>query len=307
MTQPLASTVRTTALEIAALLEVPELIPQFESWLEREIAFWIPLVEPILADLNVNVRREGLTETLAAWFLLNFTAGPIDNLYDKDKDLGYWSEIGLGGTVLLTLNMISEALAFPPVAAITKIFVRAFRDASRGQLMDIRGVKNLDQYEDMITLKSGAIFRAQLEAVGKLGGVTDERQHLLAKLGETIGILIQIQNDIQGIWNVGAANELSDLQKPHLTLPSFLASKSLEHEPNLQKELETLLTEVAGKRDEERILELMSLTPTRTILVKMIQLRIGYAQSILNQLELESSGEIIGWLGTIFLPKKNPS
>lgn len=306
MMQALANAIMAKVMSIQTVQDIPDLIPQFEAWLDRETTFWLPVVEPILADLGVDQGKAGLVETLAAWFILNFTAGPLDNLFDNDKDLGYWSEVSRGESMLVATALIGEALSLPPVEAnpetakATRVLAVAMRNASLGQLQDVRGVDNLDDYEAMISLKSGAIFRALFEAIGALGGVPEERQHSLAEFGRVIGILTQIQNDIQGVWNIGATNEVSDLQKAQLTLPSLLALKALEHQPERREELQILLSVSPGSRNEEQILTMILDTPAKGVLVKMLRLWIRNVRNSIAQAELSSEEEILKWLAITY-------
>jgi len=117
-----------------------------------------------------------------------------------------------------------------------EIFTKAyavFRDATlgvlRGQYLDIHfeTEKNvsLDQYLEMIRLKTSCLISASIRIGAILAGVDDETECCLEQIGEHAGLAFQIQDDYLGIWGETATtgkSNLTDLTTRKKTYPILL-------------------------------------------------------------------------------------
>lgn len=109
----------------------------------------------------------------------------------------------------------------------------AFREAAlgvlRGQYMDIHfeteKFVSLDQYLEMIRLKTACLISASIQIGGILAGADDETKLLLQDIGEHAGLAFQIQDDYLGIWGNSAStgkSNLTDLTTRKKTYPVLL-------------------------------------------------------------------------------------
>lgn len=106
------------------------------------------------------------------------------------------------------------------------VFRQASLDVIRGQYLDMlfENEKNVsvDEYLEMIRLKTSRLISASIRIGALLSGVDEETDGLLDKIGEHAGLAFQIQDDYLGIWgdtgSTGKSN-LTDLITRKKTYP----------------------------------------------------------------------------------------
>lgn len=106
------------------------------------------------------------------------------------------------------------------------VFRQATMDVIRGQYLDMlfENEKSIsvDEYLEMIRLKTSRLISAPIRIGALLSGVDEETDGLLEKIGEHAGLAFQIQDDYLGIWgdtdNTGKSN-LTDLITRKKTYP----------------------------------------------------------------------------------------
>lgn len=108
-----------------------------------------------------------------------------------------------------------------------------FREATlgvlRGQYLDIHfeteQAVSVDQYLEMIRLKTACLISSSIRIGATLAGADEETDHLLEEIGEHAGLAFQIQDDYLGIWGdtstTGKSN-LTDLTTRKKTYPILL-------------------------------------------------------------------------------------
>ncbi len=95
-----------------------------------------------------------------------------------------------------------------------------------GQYLDMSYEERLDisieDYLEMIGLKTAALFECSLK-LGALLGTDDERAiEVMGRFGNNLGLAFQIQDDVLGIWGkdeITGKSSASDLLKKKMTLP----------------------------------------------------------------------------------------
>ena len=82
---------------------------------------------------------------------------------------------------------------------VAEVFVRMAKDFYAGQALDMEFEKRTDvsveEYVEMIRLKTGALLGACAEIGGILAGVDEKKAALLRSYGENLGIAFQIEDD----------------------------------------------------------------------------------------------------------------
>lgn len=106
----------------------------------------------------------------------------------------------LAGDVMLVvayeqLNKINASKLQPVIS----LFSRTAKEVCEGQQMDMdfenKAIVSLDEYLNMITLKTSVLLAASLQLGAVLGGASEKNQIHLFEFGKNIGIAFQIQDD----------------------------------------------------------------------------------------------------------------
>jgi geranylgeranyl diphosphate synthase, type II len=120
----------------------------------------------------------------------------MDTVHTKYGD----STALLAGDVMLVvaydnLNKINTSLIHP----IIQLFNQAAKQVCEGQQMDMDFEKKenvtLDEYLQMIELKTSVLLAASLKMGSVLGGAGERNQNLLYQFGKKLGIAFQVQDD----------------------------------------------------------------------------------------------------------------
>jgi len=109
------------------------------------------------------------------------------------------------------------------------VFRQAALDVIRGQYLDMDfetiDFISVDQYLEMIRLKTACLITASIQIGAILAGVDEESAEYLKQVGEHAGLAFQIQDDYLGIWGdtgtTGKSN-LTDLTTRKKTYPILL-------------------------------------------------------------------------------------
>jgi geranylgeranyl diphosphate synthase, type I len=103
----------------------------------------------------------------------------------------------------------------------------------RGQVLDLefeqRVDVSVDEYLEMIGLKTAALFECAARLGGIAAGVGDASLDKAGKFGYHLGVAFQVIDDIVGVWGSSAQTGKpvgSDLKNGKKTLPTLLALKA---------------------------------------------------------------------------------
>ena len=103
----------------------------------------------------------------------------------------------------------------------------------RGQVLDLQFEQRVDvsveEYLEMVDLKTAALFEAAARLGGLAAGAGEASLERVGKFGHHLGIAFQVIDDINGIW--GSSTQTgkpmgSDLKNGKKTLPTLVALKS---------------------------------------------------------------------------------
>lgn len=109
------------------------------------------------------------------------------------------------------------------------VFRQVAMDVIRGQYLDMHfeteNTVSVDEYLEMIRLKTSRLISASIRIGAILAGVDEGTDQLLEKIGEHAGLAFQIQDDYLGVWGdastTGKSN-LTDLMTRKKTYPILL-------------------------------------------------------------------------------------
>ena len=172
-----------------------------------------PVFTLMACDLFGGNIQEALPQALAIELLHNFTL-IHDDLMDRSpirhgKDTVYkkWNEnmAILSGDALFVLayNYILQAET-TRLPEILKIFNKTAIQACEGQYLDLVYEKksnvSLEEYLNMIRLKTATLFGASLELGALIAGTTAENRRLIYDFGVNVGMGFQVKDDLLDLY-----------------------------------------------------------------------------------------------------------
>jgi hypothetical protein len=207
----LASLFQEYAGEVIARLQNDELAASFQvcwGYLEnqaQEIPSW-QIALPVIACVAAGGERSNGLAVATAWLPAYIASEIFDHLEDGEFDA-----IPSVGSPEVMMNLASSLifLAFHHLGTIqephkgsraTQIFSAAGFEAATGQHRDLENEqtsveKSLNEYWELVILKSGSVFRAATEAGAVMG--TDDKQTIqaLSDYGTALGVMLQVLDD----------------------------------------------------------------------------------------------------------------
>jgi geranylgeranyl diphosphate synthase type II len=143
---------------------------------------------------------------------------------------------------------------------ILQLFNRTAREVCEGQQLDMDYAKmdsvDMDQYIEMITLKTSVLLAASLEAGAIIGGASENNCRQLYEFGKKIGIAFQIQDDYldafgdAAIFGKEAGGDIKQNKK------TFLLLHALEVANEEQKARLEALLKTNSEDKVEKVLEI---------------------------------------------------
>lgn len=159
----------------------------------------------------------------AACGMLLLTMRWFDDLEDRDRQGALWQEVGNSRALNLAAYALTRAwgiLAEDSTVPRTILvaFSRATETLARGQDMDLsNNVDSFDRLWELMRTKTGAAFAFAAEA-GAISGTRDtNRISILHNFGEQLGIMLQLLDDLLGIFRPVGQGDLA-LSKISLAL-----------------------------------------------------------------------------------------
>lgn len=202
--------------------------PDFERLLRNIGARGLtPMAILPLASCGVLAENSTLAAVpvAASWEALNYSLRILDDLQDQDRATALWSRVGSARAFnfsaayfVLSQDLILRAsLPAQQKLLLAQELQRTCMTLLAGQDQDLKGsVDSLDKYWLMIEKKNAAAFSWACWAGGVCGNQNSKQLPLLRQFGTQLGTLLQLSDDLEGIW--GDA-EKSDLEQGKCTLP----------------------------------------------------------------------------------------
>jgi geranylgeranyl diphosphate synthase, type II len=106
----------------------------------------------------------------------------------------------LGGDVMLVLAYdYLNKIGSPHLKKVIELFNKTAKEVCEGQQLDMDFEKiepvSLEQYLNMINLKTSVLLAASLQLGSIIGGASEWNQHHLYEFGRNLGIAFQVQDD----------------------------------------------------------------------------------------------------------------
>jgi geranylgeranyl pyrophosphate synthase len=123
---------------------------------------------------------------------------------------------------------LSESIPHERAFRVMQLFNRAHLRMAEGQHLDMifegRIDIDIDRYLDITSRKTAATCECAAHAAAIVAGL-DDREEAFRRFGEAFGMLYQVADDINDVWNDSGETgktELSDLERGKATLPFLL-------------------------------------------------------------------------------------
>jgi len=220
---------------------------------ERHTPF---LLLPVLCCQAAGGDEHQATAVAAAWFLLYLAAKVLDDVEDEDALQSPWYAVGVPQAINAATGLIFAsqlALAYLPRMGVGREFAffliedfnRTILRMCAGQHADLAeaSISSLECYLRIAGARSGQFFALACRA-GALLGTNEVASY--SEFGYNLGVLIQICDDFEGVWNPRGR---SDLMAGKRTLPVIYALTVAP--PSIRTRLERLLAKAISEREAE--------------------------------------------------------
>ena len=217
------------------------------------------LLLPILCCEAAGGDEDQATAIAAAWFLLYLAVKVLDDVEDGDVHQAPRSTMGAPQAINAATGLIFAsqlALArLPQMGADRELAFFLLEDFNRttlqvcaGQHADLTEGGNLclERCLSIAGAKSGEFFALACRAGALLGSDDQRRIASYSEFGYNLGVLIQMCDDFEGLWNPQGR---SDLAAGKRTLPVIYALTVAP--PSVRERLERLLVKATGEREAE--------------------------------------------------------
>ena len=164
--------------------------------------------------------RRRAVPVAAAWCLLHTAALLLDDVEDQELDYMAWPSMSPAQAVNAATGLIfASQMAWAHLGrlgvdgalslSLQEIFGHTILQACVGQDLDLAAdAFSLGDYWQVAEAKSGALFALACRG-GAMLGTTDRQQvESSAEFGHNLGVLIQISDDFNGVWNAPGAGDL---------------------------------------------------------------------------------------------------
>ncbi len=161
---------------------------------------------PVIACLASDGSLEDGITLASAWVSLYLASEILDNVEDKElmPDRYLTSpEVASNlatGLIFSSFHILASIKDASKASQIANIFSSAGFDASYGQHRDLTQTQSpvetyLNNYWEIIILKSGSVFRAAMEGGAAAGDATDLIAEALGDYGTALGVMLQLMDD----------------------------------------------------------------------------------------------------------------
>jgi geranylgeranyl diphosphate synthase, type I len=198
------------------------------------------------------------------------------NLWGTEQALN--AGLALSCYARLALQSLEPALA----RRVQAILERAVLDLCEGQHLDLGMMcPSLEEYQEMVRLKTGVLLGAACEAGAACAGHDAEVLSLAREFGENLGVAFQMRDDYLGVWGDQAliGKEAGDLAARKRGLPLVLAMarseevRSLAQQPptdhRATRQLEVLVAQDQSLQEECRAYDGRSAQQAREKLLRL--------------------------------------
>lgn len=186
----------------------------------------------LIAEAN-DASAQQATNVEDAWMLLYTALHLLDDIEDGDTRTSAYAPNALGAAINITTGLLastqlaldtleSSSVSPETAKAIRSEFSQTVLTMCAGQHSDLTLPEpTLDQCWQIGTAKSAAFFALACRVGARLAGCGSQAIDVLGRFGHCLGMLIQIGDDVSGLWPTNTKR--SDLAHRHWTLPIAFA------------------------------------------------------------------------------------
>ncbi len=150
-------------------------------------------------------------------------------------------------------------------------------------LMEYKDKTNIEQYMNMVRLKTGVLLGMCFELGALFANADDNKRHLLKEFGINLGLSYQIQDDILDLTKEKGHVQGSDIKKRKKTL---LMIKTLEKATQDQKKVLNNIKEDASEPEIKKVIEIMHDTNSVKYCKRLAREKRDYAKELLKKLNI---------------------
>jgi geranylgeranyl diphosphate synthase type I len=205
------------ALRVINNLQSDELSSTFSDYIQflndkiQSMPDWqiaLPVIACLAAGGSVN---DGIVPA-SAWVSLNLASEILDNVEDKELTTDHFltsPEVASNfatGLILASFHALTSIKDAGKARQIVKIFSGSAFDAVYGQHRDL--LQNqlpvelfLNNYWEIIILKSGSVFRAATQGGAAAAGGTETIEEALGDYGTALGVILQLIDDCRDAFS----------------------------------------------------------------------------------------------------------
>ncbi len=193
-------------------------------------------------------------ELIHSYSLVHDDLPAMDNDTYRRESLTVHAKYGEGVAILVgdaLLSLAAKVLAEGAVkypssfARATSIITSSACDMVIGQVLDIDGCENEDEYLNMYSLKTGALIRAAFLAGAIVGGAEDKQYKAVEQYAKAIGLAFQLVDDLLDVGEddslVSVIGEKRVKDKVTECLETAISASSDLPQKDLLKEFATML------------------------------------------------------------------
>jgi len=182
---------------------------------------------PVIACLAAGGSRDDGITLAAAWVLLYLASEILDNVEDfefiQDRFLTS-PEVATNlatGLIFASFHTLTSLKDTGKSSRIVRIFSGSGLDAANGQHRDLMQKRvsveiYLNNYWEIILLKSGSVFRTAAEGGAVAGGADETIAEALGDYGTALGVMLQLMDDCRDAFNHSPEAVLWEISLPLL-------------------------------------------------------------------------------------------
>jgi len=206
---------------------------------------------PIASGFAVRGQYPYLVRIASCVLLISTALEIIDDCADLDKSDALLETIGIGPSVnfafalntIATRELYSISQKNPQFASLIGEYFQAFLMVAQGQNDDMKlGVTTLYEYEAVVRNKTVAAYEFAMTSGALISNADPKEFQQIQQCGRHLGWMIQILNDIEGLWFPNR-NDVVEMR----TFPVFYGA-SLDHE-NAERLREIIFNKKVSRKE----------------------------------------------------------
>jgi geranylgeranyl diphosphate synthase, type II len=256
-------------------------------------------VRPVLClmgnELFENIGKDAWNVAAAIELFHNFTLIHDDimdhaplrrGMQTVHEKYGNSTALLAGDVMLVTAYDYLNKVSSKHVAAIIQLFNKTAREVCEGQQLDMDFEKqdqvSIDDYLNMISLKTSVLLAASLQMGAILGGAMERNQKLIYEFGRKLGLAFQVQDDYLDAFGDPSkfgkqvGGDIKSNKKTFLWIHAMEAASS---------EQKQALIQLAGSDGDEKVEQVLSIYRQCSVDAWAMELKEKYLHEAFEHLE----------------------